>query len=279
MGLPKELSEYNKSKIVILPVGYDSTTSYKTGTRDAPLAIIQASRFMEYYDPELERDFTSLGIATLEPMALETDGPKQILQTLERASDQLLNDNKFIVMLGGEHTLTVAMVRSIAKKYENLGVLQIDAHLDLRESYDGSIYNHACAMRRVVDICSITQVGIRSVSEEEHAFVKSRKLTPFYSWTLRQKPNWKEEVVRQLPEHVYVTIDMDGLDPSIMPAVGTPEPDGLLWHDIVDLLLVVSRERTIIGADFVELSPIPGYISPDYLTSKLVYKLICLAHQ
>lgn len=277
LGLPPELANYENSKVVILPVPYDSTTSYRAGTREGPVAIIQASRFLEYFDPELRRDFTTLGIATLPVLSPEMSGPQQMVDRIYQETKRLLRDGKFVVMLGGEHSLSSGSVRAFVEKFPKLGVLQIDAHLDLRDSYDGTPYNHACAMRRIWEMCPIVQVGMRSVDESEDEFVEAQKLHPYYSWTIRKNKNWQREVVEKLPEEVYITVDLDGLDPSIMPAVGTPEPDGLLWHEVMNLFRCLADRHKIVGFDVVELNPIPGLIAPDYLASKLVYRMIGLA--
>ena len=241
--------------------------------------MIQASRFQEFYDPELGRDFTELGIATLPVMAPVMSGPEQMITKVYKTAKEILGDKKFLVMLGGEHSLTVGTVMAHHELFPHMGVLQIDAHLDLRDEYDGTPFNHACAMRRCLDYCSIVQVGMRSVAEEEAEFVASQSFKPYYSWKVRKDKQWIKKVEKELPQDVYVTIDLDGLDPSIMPAVGTPEPDGLLWREVIDLLSTVAASHRIVGCDVVELCPIPGFISPDYIASKLVYKLICLAHQ
>ena len=278
LGLPPECCDYDNSRVVIVPVGYESTTSYLGGTREGPLAIIKASRFMEYYDPQLKQDFTTLGIVTLPPLAIDVSGPEAMLNRLQRLAEKLLDDNKFIVMLGGEHSLTIAIVRALHQRFDQMGVLQIDAHLDLRDSYEGSPYSHACAMRRIIDLCPLVQVGIRSVAEEEQLFLNARGLSPYFAWDLPNNPGWPEQVANKLPPQVYITIDMDGLDPSIMPAVGTPEPGGLLWEELQHLLTRIAERHRIIGCDLVELCPIPGMIAPDYLASKLAYRLIALAH-
>lgn len=277
LGLPPELSNYKNSKAVILPIAYDSTTSYRAGAREAPAAIIQSSRYQEFYDPQLKKDFTLVGIATLPVLSPVMSGPEHMIQKVYEATKRLLKDNKFIVMLGGEHSLTAGTVKAYHEKYPRMGVLQIDAHLDLRAEYDGTPFNHACAMRRIIDLVPVVQVGIRSVSEEEAEFVAERRLKPYYAWQLHKDRQWKKKVTKELPEEVYITIDLDGFDPSIMPAVGTPEPDGLLWHDVMELLSLIAAEHKIVGCDVVELCPIPGFVAPDYLASKLVSKLIAMS--
>jgi agmatinase len=277
LGLPPELATYESSRVAILPIAYDSTTSYRAGSREAPAAIIQASRFQEYYDPELRKDFTRVGIATLPILSPVMSGPKQMIRKVYQAARRILKDQKFLMMLGGEHSLTVGMVQAFHEHFPEMGVLQIDAHLDLREEYDSTPFDHACAMRRTLEICPIVQVGIRSVSEEEDTFVQTKNLRPYYAWEIKKDPEWTRKAAQELPQDVYITVDLDGLDPSIMPAVGTPEPNGLLWHEVMELLNLVARSHRIIGGDVVELCPIPGFISPDYLASKLVSRIIALA--
>lgn len=276
LGLPPELSFYATSKVAIIPVSYDSTTSYRSGSREGPVAIIQASRFVEFYDAQLGKDFTRCGIATLPVLSAVMKGPEHMVNSVEKVVAACIQDEKYPVLLGGEHTLSIGMVRALCGKFPNMAVLQIDAHLDLRDTYEGAEFNHACTMRRIIEICPIVQVGIRSVSEEEHEYVVAKGLQPHYSWEMRRDANWQQRVLNKLPKYVYVTIDLDGLDPSIMPAVGTPEPDGLLWHQLMEMLDILAAARTIVGFDVVELCPIPGYIASDYIAAKLVYRLIAL---
>lgn len=276
LGLPPELSSYASSKVVILPVAYDSTTSYRAGSREGPSAIIQASRFMEYYDPEFESDFTVLGISTMPMLCAVMQGPEHMVDRIKEIVSPIIQDQKYVVLLGGEHTLSIGMAKAFYDFFPDMAVLQIDAHLDLRDTYKGTNYNHACTMRRIIEFCPVVQVGIRSVCREEQEFVKANKLHPHYIWRMRKDARWLDNIVNSLPKHVYITIDLDGLDPSIMPAVGTPEPDGLLWHQLFDLLSKIALTRRIVGFDVVELCPIPGFISPDYIASKLVYRMIGL---
>ncbi len=279
LGLPTQQCKYENSKVVILPVIYDGTTSYRAGCRGAPYAIIGASRILEYFDAELGYDSTDIGICTLPPICPEVSGPKDMSSKVETVVSELMADDKFVIMLGGEHSLSIGSISAFSEKYSQMGVLQIDAHLDLRDSYEGSSYSHACAMRRIVDRCkTVVPVGIRSVAEEEYDFVVAKGMQPIYGWDIQQNIDWQEQVIAQLPQDVYITIDVDGLDPSIMPAVGTPEPGGLLWHHITSLLAKIAQKRNIVGCDVVELCPIPGMIAPDFLVSKLIYRIIGLIH-
>lgn len=279
MCLPPELSNYEKSKFALLPVGYDSTTSYLSGTREGPFAIIKASFLLEKYDPELEKDISQSGIVTLPPVLLDMQGPEAMVQRVEEKTEELLEDNKFAILLGGEHSLSIGAIKAYQKRYPEMGILQIDAHLDLRESYDETPFSHACAMRRVADHSCVISTGIRCAEPEEMEFLEKSKSKTFFSWELTKKPLWKELLLEELPEQVYISIDLDGLDPSIMPSVGTPEPGGLLWEEINELFTLVAKNKTIIGFDVVELCPIPGFIAPDYLAAKMIYRLMGLCQK
>jgi len=197
-----------------------------------------------------------------------------LIEEVERVAYEVIGRDKFLATLGGEHSITPPLVSATARKYPNLSVLQIDAHSDLRESYMGTRHNHACAMRRTLEYAALTQVGIRSVSAEEAEVMPKLKTTVFYDVSMRDDPSWIDRVVASLGPDVYVSIDVDGLDPAIMPATGTPEPGGLSWAEITRLLKATARERRIVACDIVELSPIPGMVAPTFLCAKLLYKLL-----
>ncbi|HHT9117638.1 MAG TPA: agmatinase [Candidatus Hypogeohydataceae bacterium YC38] len=273
-ALPEESSSLEKSRVVILPVPYDSTSSYKAGARDGPRAIINASRNMELFDEELLEDISLVGIHTLPELMPDCHGPERTIQKVYQATREMLEQGKILVTLGGEHSISLGSIRAYKERYPGLSVLQIDAHLDLRGSYAGTPYNHACVMRRVSELCPLTQVGIRSFSEEEYDFVKEKGLEPFYQSLINNWGDWPEEVIERLSREVYVTIDLDGLDPSIMPSVGTPEPGGLGWHETLRLLKRVAEKRKVVGFDVMELCPDPTNVAPDFLAARLIYKLI-----
>lgn len=273
-ALPENLSQYETSNAVILPVPYDSTSSYKAGTREGPRAIIAASRQVELFDEELLEDVSLRGIHTLGELAPDMRGPERMIEKVRDVSREILTDKKMLVTLGGEHSITLGVVQALVEKHPDLSVLQIDAHLDLRESYEESPYNHACVMRRIFDICNITQVGIRNFSQEEHTFIKTHGLKPFYAFNMYKNNEWYDEVAAQLGQNVYITIDLDGLDPSIMPSVGTPEPGGMGWYETLRLLKMVCERKKVVGFDVMELCPNPTDISSDFTAAKLVYKLI-----
>lgn len=269
-GLEKQ--DYQSSKVVIFPVPYESTTYYKSGTKEGPQAIIDASRHMELYDAELEKDISQVGIFTLPELEPSKDSPKETLLRVERVITKILSDKKFPLMLGGEHSITLGAVSAFKKKYpRNLSVLQLDAHTDLREKFEGTKYHQGSIMRRVRELnISVTQVGIRSMSEEEAEYIKKEKIKNiFYAPKIPI-----ERIIATLKKNVYLTFDLDALDPSIMPSVGTPEPGGLGWYETLQIIKKVAEKRRIVGADVVELCPIPGLIAPDFLAAKLVYKII-----
>ncbi len=254
-GTTPTTTDFENARVVILPIPLDRTTSYVPGTRNGPHEILVASAHMELWDEETNTDVHRIGIFTLPEMEFPFASMDE-------------------VVLGGEHSITGAVVAAVAARHPRLSVLQIDAHADLRDSFMGTPYNHACAMRRVLEHARCTQVGIRSLSPEEAAVAPTLETTIFYDWNMRQDPRWIEHVVDSLGDTVYITIDCDGFDPAIMPATGTPEPGGLSWYECLGLLRRVIASRTVVGCDIVELSPIPGHVAPNFLCAKLIYKLL-----
>lgn len=278
LGLPPERRRRDSSFAFVLPIPYEATTTYGSGTRAGPAAIIEASRNVEMFDEELLRDPSSGGIHTLAPIEPHTGGPEMMVLRIYSEMKRLLAEGKFILSLGGEHTVSAGAVKAFHEIYPDLTVLQVDAHLDLRSSYLGSPFNHACVMRRVIEICPAVFVAARAFSEEEHEFVKSEKLKTFTMRAIRRKPGWMKEVARALGKRVYVTFDLDGLDPSVMPSVGTPEPGGLSWEEAIDLLRLVFRSRAVVGADLVELAPAGAApAAGPYTAARLAYKMLSYA--
>lgn len=272
-GISPQAVPLDKAKVVILPVPYDATVEYKSGTREGPQAIIDASEYLELYDHELGRDISEAGIYTLQEVQPLLSGPEFMAERIYKIVKDLLAGDKFVVMLGGEHSLTLGMVRALHERHSKLSVLQLDAHTDLRDEYLGTKYGTASVMRRVREICPVVHAGIRSFSLEEHRFMQEQGIEPFYAED-SSNPDFAARVVSKLSSQVYVTIDLDVLDPSIMPAVGTPEPGGLSWQQVLGLLRAVSRRRRIVGFDVMELCPREGPTSCAYLAAKLAYKLI-----
>jgi agmatinase len=273
-GILHELADYDNSKVVVLPVPYDGTATLKAGSRDGPMAIIEASRWLELYDEETGKNYSGIGICTLDELEVVDDAGKMVSRVRE-AVKTLLDDGKKIIMLGGEHSISSGSVQAHKEKYADLTVLHIDAHADLRDELAENKHNHGCAARRISEICPIVSVGIRSIGEEEAEFAKkSKNVKIFYAKDIQSGTEWMDEIVDTLGNNVYLTFDVDGLDPSIMPATGTPVPGGLLWYPVLELLRKVGSKKNVVGFDIVELMPLPGIQAPDILAAKLVYKLI-----
>jgi agmatinase len=273
-GVKPTTGDFDRARVVILPIPLDRTTSYVAGTRTGPHEILVASSHMELWDEETETDVHGIGIYTLPEMELPFAGMDEVIQEIRRVASELVTRGKFPVVLGGEHSITAPVVAAVAAKHPGLSVLQIDAHADLRDSFMGTPHNHACAMRRVLEYARCTQVGIRSLSSEEAAAAPALPTEIFYDFNMRQHEDWIERVVESLSETVYITIDCDGFDPAIMPAVGTPEPGGLTWYEMLTLLRRVIDSRHVVGCDLVELCPMPGNIAPNFLCAKLIYKIL-----
>jgi agmatinase len=273
-GTTPTTSDFEHARVVILPVPLDRTTSYVPGTRTGPHEILVASSHMELWEEETQTDVHSVGIYTLPEMEFPFASMDEVVDEIRRVAAEIVNRGKFPVILGGEHSITPPVVAAVAAKHKGLSVLQIDAHADLRDSFMGTPHNHACAMRRTLDYAPLTQVGIRSLSSEEAADIPSLKTRVFYDFNMRQDPAWMDRVVDSLSDTVYITIDVDGFDPAIMPSTGTPEPGGLSWYEGLSLLRRVIERRTVVGCDIVELSPMPGNAAPNFLCAKLLYKIL-----
>lgn len=274
LGLPPEDAQYDNSRVVVIPVAYDATTSYKSGTKYGPAAIIAASRESETYDPLTKIDLSNVGIATVDEVEAEADGPAIMADTVEREIARHLANGKFCVMLGGEHSITTGAVRAHKAKYPGLSVLQLDAHADMRDSYQGSKFSHASVMRRVREICPVVSVGIRSASPECHAAYEKDHLPVFWACDCVGRSDWFDRAISALAPEVYITCDLDALDPAIMPSVGTPAPGGFQWYETLAFLRAVAAKRKIVGFDVVELSPIPGLHHADFLAACLVAEMM-----
>jgi len=278
-GIPEEHSLYETARAVIFPVPLERSASYEYGTRNGPSAILAASRNLELYDDELELEpYKEIGIATLRAIDTADGTMDEVATELYTAQLGILEDGKFPVALGGEHSLTPPLVSATAKKFRDLTVLQIDAHADLRDEYQGNPTSHACTMRRVVEVCPAVQVGIRSLSEEEAKAIPHLRTKIYWARDIVRAPMkaWIAKVLDDLSAHVYLTIDVDGFDPSIIPATGTPEPGGLDWHQVTSLVKAVADHKKIVAMDVVELLPQAGDHASDFLAAKLVYK--CLGY-
>jgi agmatinase len=272
-GLTAERSGYENSRVLIWPAPFEKTVSYGVGTKDGPQAIIEASRNMELYDEELGCEPAEIGIHTLPPIDCDRE-PAEMMAELYAGAVTLLQSGKFLCMLGGEHSISAPVIRAHKEKYPALSVLQIDAHADLRDAYDGTPHSHASVMRRVTEICPAVQVGIRSLSSEEARAIPNLPVKVFFAKDIVGRTEWIGDVVNALSPDVYLTIDVDGFDPSLIPTTGTPEPGGLFWYDVLHLLRAVAEKRNIVGMDVTELSSSPGNNAPSFLVSKLIYKAL-----
>jgi len=274
-GALPEMPTFDSAAAIILPAPLDRTTSYTPGTRNGPREILNASAQVELWDEELGIDIHDRGIFTLPEMDMTSGTMDDALRLLKQAAGRVLDQNKFLITLGGEHSITSPLVDAAVARHRGLTVLQIDAHADLRDSYQSQRHSHACAMRRTLDHAPVVQVAIRNISAEEVDALPTLRSTVFYDWNMRDDPNWIDRVVASLgASPVYITIDLDGLDPGMMPAVGTPEPGGLSWREITRLLRRTFEQRDVIACDVVELCPIPGFVSPNFIAARLVYKLL-----
>ena len=272
-ALPEE-SNYDTAVAVILPAPLDRTTSYVPGTRNGPRELLIASTQVELWDEEIGVDVHGRGVVTLPEMDLTSGSMETALAELRRTAGGIVRDGKFLITLGGEHSITSPIVAEAAATHRGLSVLQIDAHADLRDGYQGQRHSHAAAMRRTAEFAPLVQVGIRNISEEEVAALPSIGTRIFYDWNMRDDPQWVAKAVDALSDTVYVTIDLDGLDPGTMPAVGTPEPGGLSWRELMTLLRHTFETKTVVACDVVELCPVPGLVAPNFLAARLVYKLL-----
>ena len=269
--LPEEYSDADNSGIVIIPVIYDGTSTWVKGADKGPAAIIEASANMELYDIETDSEVYKQGIFTDTPI----EGAISTIEMVEVVVDNVkyyLGKDKFTVVIGGEHSVSIGAVKAHAEKYDDLTILQLDAHTDLRNEYNGSKYNHACVMARAKEVCPIVQVGARSMDVSEKDLMDPSRT--FFAKDIHNNTDWIKKVISKLSDNVYITIDLDVFDPSIMPSTGTPEPGGLLWYDVLALLKTASKKKNIVGFDVVELCPDGSNKAPDFLAAKLIYKLL-----
>lgn len=281
LGLDEAASAFETARVVILPVPYEATVSYGAGTGNGPAAILEASRYIELYDQELDAEPYEVGVATLPELHLTGAGPEAAVAELRDAYDAILDEGpgKFVIALGGEHSISSAPILAwadrLAAQGKKLSVLQFDAHTDLRAEYEGSPYSHAAVMHRTHSEVNIVAVGIRALTKEEMDLARrSENIHLFLADDIHDGDAWMDRVMEVLGPDVYITFDIDAFDPSLVAATGTPEPGGLTWYPVLKLLRRVFRERTVHSADVVELAPIPGFHAPDFLAAKLVYKMV-----
>ncbi len=275
-GRDNKLNSFKKAKAVVIPVPYGKTVSYKKGTENGPAAILYASDNMELFDEELNKEVHRIGINTdsfLEVGGLE---PEEMVKLVERKVSDIFKKKKLPVLLGGEHSITVGAVRAAKKKYNDLSILYFDAHYDLRNKHEGAKYNHACVARRLVEMVPVVGVGGRSLSKEEKDFLsgKARNITIINMLDLLKHDDWVNTVKCYLSKNVYISVDLDVFDPSIMPSVGTPEPGGMTWHQFLKAIRNIISNKKIVGFDVVELCPVKGVVRADFIAARLIYKML-----
>lgn len=273
-ALDPALASLERARIVMVPVPYDRTASYQKGTALGPDAIIEASRHMEIYDEELGLEPSEVGIHTVAPVSGNDDPPEVMAAKVEKEVGRYLKMGKMPVVLGGEHSVSIGAIRAYEKVYPRLSVVQLDAHADLRESFEGTPYNHACIMRHFAGRIPTLQIGIRSMSKEEGDFVREKRLMLVPPREFSRRPEAALELLDRLTDDIYLTIDVDFFDPAIVPGTGTPEPGGPGWHETMEFIRGLCHRKKVVGFDVNELRPIPGEASSDFLVARLVYKVI-----
>jgi len=269
-NLPEEFSDYRGARIVILPAPFDKTSSWMKGSVRGPDAIISASKHLELYDIETRSEVYRAGIHTLKPVSAAD--PRGVIEEVYKRVGNLLGDGKFVVLIGGEHTVSLGSIMAHVEHHQGLSILHLDAHTDMRDTYEGNRYSHACVMARVREITKDTvSVGIRSMDSSEFPYLDKERI--FYASTIKRDKRWVEKAIGKLSDRVYVTIDVDVFDPSIIPSTGTPEPGGLDWYEVMGLLRVLSLKKKVVGFDVVELCPSENK-APDFTIAKLIYAFL-----
>jgi agmatinase len=279
LAIGKEYSSFENSKIAILSCPFEKTTSYGKGTSKGPAAILEASHYVEFFDEETKKEVCfEHGIAALKPLNFNKMNSKKALAYIYESVKELIDAGKFVVTLGGEHSISTAPIKAHFDSYPDLSILHFDAHSDLRQEYEGSVYSHASFMARVTEFTTrITQVGIRAQCKEEYEFIKEKNISTFYAYQMRNigfNEKLMQKILETLSDNVYITFDVDYFDPSIMSSTGTPEPNGFYWHETMMLLKKVIENRKLTGFDVVELAPGKDNSFPDFLTAKLIYKIL-----
>jgi len=270
-GIEEEFSEYNKSEILLQSISYDGTSTWGKGADKGFDAFIEASENMELYDIETNSEVYKKGISIVNH-DFDFESPESMFKSVYNSAKSLLSTNKFLTFFGGEHSISIGLIKAFNEKYENLTVLHLDAHADLRDSYEGTKYNHACAVHDASISSNLIQVGIRSMDSSELKYLNKEKC--YFAQDIHDNKSWIEKAISQMTENVYITLDLDVFDPSIMPSTGTPEPGGLNWYAVIDLLKKVFKSKNVVGFDIVELAPIDNNRAPNFLVAKLYYKML-----
>jgi agmatinase len=270
-GIPEQYSKIETSKVVLIPVPYDGTSTWQKGANKGPEAFLEASENMELYDIETNSEVYKNGIYLADAVE-ENSSPEAMAKAVHETAKSYINRNKFVTLFGGEHSISIGSIRAFNECFDNLTVLQIDAHADLRKEYEGSSCNHACAVYEASQNTNLIQVGIRSMDKSETSVMDTEKV--FFAHEMVTDDYWVENAIDLMTSNVFITIDLDAFDPSIMPSTGTPEPGGLLWYETLDFLKKVFEEKNVVGFDIVELCPNEKDKSSDFLAAKLYYKML-----
>lgn len=270
-GIDEKYTSAESSKIVLIPVPYDGTSTWGKGADKGPEAFLHASENMELYDIETDIEVYKQGVFLAEALTGHST-PEEMVDEVHKEVKAAILRNKFVTMMGGEHSVSIGSIRAFNECYDDLTVLQLDAHTDLRKEYEGSVYNHACAMYEANETTNLVQVGIRSMDASEKTVLNEENV--FYAHDMSTDDYWMDNAIELMTDNVYITLDLDALDPSIMPSTGTPEPGGLLWYETLEFLRKVFEEKNVVGFDIVELCPNPSEKSSDFLTAKLYYKML-----
>lgn len=273
-GIAPAFTVYKKAAFVVVPVPYDLTSTYQSGSRRGPGAILEASGNMELYDDELRKETYRSGIHTMPPLEADARGPAEMVDSVRRTISKIARDGRIPVMLGGEHSISFGAVQAMKEVYPEITVLQLDAHADLRDAYQGTPFSHASVARRICGISPLIQAGIRSLSAEEAEFMAEGHVRSHAADFILDGGAWLETICGDLQGDLYLTVDLDVFDPAVMPSTGTPEPGGLAWRDVLRLIREAAKRCRIRGFDVVELAPIPGMVAPDFLAAKLVYRIM-----
>lgn len=277
-GLNEEYSNIKRAKVVVLPVPYERTTSYKKGAANGPRGIIDASTYMETFDDELNQETFRVGIHTMDELIMNDLPHEEVNKKVSEAVKEIIKANKFPVILGGEHSISAGSVAAFKESYEDLSVLYLDAHYDLRNEFDDTKFSHACVARRISEIAPVVEVGVRSMSKEEKDFLndlpEGTKVDIISVYDILDDAMWNDRVNRLLSKNVYISIDLDVFDPALIPAVGTPEPGGIGWYEFLELMHGVIMDKNIVGMDVVELCPIKDQPASDFFAAKMIYRLL-----
>ncbi|MBI4040499.1 MAG: agmatinase [Deltaproteobacteria bacterium] len=275
LGLEKEFSDYAPSKTVVIPAPFEASTSYQQGTSRGPQSVITASHQVETFDIELGQDCHTQGIHTLAELAVQGKSAKTACDLLYKETKKILDDGKWPIMLGGEHTISYGLFQALFERYPDLSIFHIDAHTDMREAYEGNPYSHASILYLIRKQCKKTvHVGIRSMCEEEALYVKKNNIPVYYDFETRKTGLPQDEILGHLSKNVYITVDVDGLSPQVVPSTGTPEPGGLGYYETLDVLKKIFKSKNVVGMDFVEMMPIPNVVYGDFAVAKIIYKCI-----